>query len=162
MFWRGLKGAVLGMIIVTTIATGVITLLFLFQIVLLDAHNHVDQSNDLKHLMDILPRLALAGIIIGAIGGFAAKLPQTSLSMLTCLSVVGGSAILTTFSTAVLPRYKGSDEPSFILSIIGGLIGGSSVLAYGLVISKRYADPTKCDRQPDEDSNPAKRAEKRG
>ncbi len=152
MLWRGMGGAVLGAGIAALSAVAITALLLGFQVVVLDAHDLRDRTEDAERLGKALPMAIFAGIVVGAIGGLAAKLPRKGLAMLPSLSIVAACAVITRLPVLALPRYKGSPEPSWIPALVAALVGGMIVLIWGVAITKRNgssrADASQSDTVP--------------
>jgi hypothetical protein len=147
ILWRGLRGAVVGASITAAVAVTATALLFGFQIMAFDRYDAVDRERDLKHMMEVLPLVALAGVLVGGVGGLVAKLPARGIGMLTSISVVGGCAVLARLPTIAQPRYTGTSEPSYIPVVIAALVGASLVLVYEIVVTKRT--DRSCSRAQD-------------
>ena len=108
-------------------------LLLFFPILLSDSGSLVDRAGDVKRLIEFLPTAAIAGLVVGAVGGFAARLPRKGLRMVTSIGIVAGCATLARLPSSVRPRDKGSPEPSYVSSVFAALAGGTLVLGYGVV-----------------------------
>lgn len=132
MCWRAVEGMIYGATITSTIAVTTISALIACQILVVDMHNPLDAERDLLHFRRVLPIVALAGAAVGAIGGFAARLPAKGLSLLKSISIIGACAVVTRWATATGPRYIGSSEPSLLPVGIVILIAGALILGFGI------------------------------
>ncbi|NLE37291.1 MAG: hypothetical protein GX621_04625 [Pirellulaceae bacterium] len=136
---RGLRGALLGAAVATAIAVILSILLFGLVAFVFESPYPLHRADELHNLMLFLPLAVSAGIIVGAIGGFAARMPPRGVSILTSIAIVAVCAIVGGFLRVAQPRFKGSPEPLFLLPILGALIGGVLVMWYGIATSRREA-----------------------
>lgn len=150
MFWRSLKGAVLGAVVTTAIAVALMGLLFGIHLLEV-AQTPIDRSDSLNHLLKTLPLVAIAGAMIGALSGLAAKLPRHGMRMLPSITIVTACAVLARIPTATHPRYKDltgpSGESSYLPVIIAAVVGSLIVLVYGMVLTKRSISPESPDKE---------------
>jgi hypothetical protein len=106
----------------------------------------------------LLPLAVLAGVVAGAIAGFAARLPRNGVHLLTSIVIVVGCAALARLPTLAQPRYKGSSEPSYVPAVVAALLGGTLVLWYGLLATRRAAATTDVETtdsdQPHDPTSP--------
>ncbi len=119
MFWRGLSGALLGACTCAAVAASATVLLSGLPILLFDREAPADRMGDVKRLIEFLPTAAMAGLIVGGVGGLAAKLPPRGLRLVTSIGIVAGCALLARLPSTLQPRQKGSREPSYVPSVVG-------------------------------------------
>jgi hypothetical protein len=131
MLWRSLSGSILGASMCTAVTISATVLLLGFRILLFDSGSPVDRAGDVKRLIEFLPTAAMAGLVGGAVGGLASRLPRKGLRMVTSIEIVAGCAALARLPSSVRPRDKGSPEPSYASSVIAALASGAVVAGYG-------------------------------
>jgi hypothetical protein len=153
--WRTAKGTALGAIMTATVAVAATALLSGTQIIVFDLQAPIDRARDLSHLGRVLLIAVSAGLIVGAIGGFVAKLPQRGVGMLTSISIVAGCAAIARLPLAIQPRYLGAVEPSYIPSILAALVGGALVFVYAIAV-KQPRDKRVLTTDAKKQNNPPK------
>ena len=143
MLRRGFKGALQGAVIAVTCIVLLTVILFgIFFFIPSDSPTH--RSDVLHDLFRILLLGISASAIVGALGGFAAKLPRHGMRILPSITIVAGCAIIARIPVAWRPIYKGITEPpSYLPPLIAAVIGCLLVLVYGTIRSKcsGFVDP---------------------
>lgn len=96
----------------------------------------------------------VAGGFIGAIGGFASRLPKSGLPLLTSIGIVAGFALVARFATLwVMPfqKFGYPDEPA----ILAALGGGAVVLCLGVARGRWSARAAQTDIDQPQEPPPA-------
>jgi hypothetical protein len=62
--------------------------------------------------------------------------------LLTSIAIVAGCAALARLPVVAQSRYKGSPEPSYVPAVVAAFVGGTIVLLYGIVATKRATAAT--------------------
>jgi uncharacterized membrane protein YeaQ/YmgE (transglycosylase-associated protein family) len=132
MIWRATKGAFVGACFAGVVAAAVITLLFGLPLLVSESHP-LDRARDVENFRRLLPLAAIAGVSVGAIAGFAARLTPRGMPLLTSIGVVGGCAALARFVTWQVTPVDLKVQPSYIPAIVAAFVGAAVVLSYGLV-----------------------------
>ena len=144
MLGRGLIGAVLGACIAGAVSAAGVGLHLGLQLVFDTTLS--DRDWDVERFRTLLPLAVLAGVVVGAIAGFAARLPRKGVHLLTSIAIVAGSAALSRLPMVAQPRYKGSSEPSYVPALVAALVGGAIVFWYGMLATRRAATTTDVEK----------------
>jgi hypothetical protein len=134
MIWRATEGALIGASFICVVGTVVGLLFGLSDFVDIQ---HSNSAYAMQHLRWSVLIAAIAGVTVGAIGGFAARLTPWGVSLLRSIAVVAVFSGIGRIATELtMPVPKGL--PSYIPTIIAALIGGAVVLAYAFATGRRH------------------------
>ena len=132
---QGIKGAVLGACVAALIAFSLAGLL--------------GDLSDVERYRAHLMTGALAGLIVGAIGGFASRLFANGPSLLKSISIVAACAGLAHY-VALSLTVPFKQLPSYTPAITASLIAGLFVAIYGALKNRRRSPADVTGRQQED------------